>query len=511
MMYSHPRQPCRIAAGSPLFTCAAICLTLLVASSPVRAQPPAAQLPAAEPSGLQAALAIEQVLIDTIARTEKSIVAIATVRSGDERGAAPGFRADPFDRFRQDLRATQPSDPDFVPSEYGTGVVIDPRGLILTMYHVVEQGDRHWVTTAARKSYPAKIRAADPRSGLAVLEIEASDLEPITFGDASKLRKGQIVIALGNPYAIARDGQVSASWGIIANLARKAAPVPSSERAERKPTLHHFGTLIQTDAKLNFGTSGGALINLHGEMVGLTTSIAATAGYAAAAGYAVPIDATFLRVIDTLKEGREVEYGLLGVEPVNLLPEEIRAGRQGLRVGEVWAGTPAGQIGLERGDVITHVNEVRVFDADSLVLEVGKLPAASEVELRLLRDSQPQKFEVTLAKYPVRGEGVVTNRPAAWRGMRVDYPTSLPAEEYQMHARTGDIHLEGCVVITEVEKESLAWKAGLRQKMFVVELDNQRIHNPADFQAAAEAAAGPMRVRLTLPDDQQPWRTIRAE
>src|SRR4029079_8545830 len=120
-----------------------------------------------------------------------------------------------------------------------------------------------WVTTTAKRPLRAEIRGADRRSDLAVLRVTDPTtnvvFKPITFGDVKSLKKGQIVIALGNPYAIARDGRASASWGIIANLSRKSAPnLQAADAGDRKPTLHHFGTLIQTDAKLNLGTSGGA-------------------------------------------------------------------------------------------------------------------------------------------------------------------------------------------------------------------------------------------------------------
>src|SRR5262249_22946371 len=160
---------------------------------------------------------------------------------------------------------------------------------ILTAHHVLRENCDYWITTASRKTYKVQqIKAADPRSDLAVLSIKARDgeLEPIKFGDAAGLKKGQIVLALGNPYGIARDGQVSASWGIISNLSRKDGPwTTDRETRNSKPTLHHYGSLIQTDVKLNLGTSGGALVNLKGEMIGLTVSLAAGLGYEQAAGF----------------------------------------------------------------------------------------------------------------------------------------------------------------------------------------------------------------------------------
>ena len=226
------------------------------------------------PSGVDAAAAMEKVLVDAIARCEKSVVAIARVRKEQ-----PGetfqleFRPDPFGRRPTPLAPPQPTDPDFIPNEYGTGVVVDPRGLILTTYDLLGEESEYYVTTADHKVYKAAVKGADPRSNLAVLSIEAIDLTPIPLGNAAELKKGQIVISLGNPYAIARDGQASAAWGIVANLARKAPAMPSESDPTGRPTLHHYGTLIQTDAKLNLGTGGGPLLNLKGQMVGLSVDL----------------------------------------------------------------------------------------------------------------------------------------------------------------------------------------------------------------------------------------------
>ena len=206
---------------------------------------------------------MEKAMVDAIARAEKSVVAIARVRK-----ELPGeairfeFRPDAFGRRSAPAVPSQPTDRNFVPNEYGTGVVVDSRGLILTAYHVLGEDSEYYVTTSDRKLYRAWVKAADPRSDLAVLGIDVAsaasvDLPAIAFGDATTLRKGQIVLALGNPHAIARDGQASASWGIVANLARKAPPAPEDSDPTGRRTLHHFGTLIQTDAKLNLGTSGG--------------------------------------------------------------------------------------------------------------------------------------------------------------------------------------------------------------------------------------------------------------
>jgi serine protease Do len=454
---------------------------------------------AQEPSGPAAVAAIQDAVVDAIARSERSVVAIARVRK-DAPGASFGleFRPDPFGRAPMPTIEPKPTDPEFIPNEFATGVVVDPRGLILTAYHVLGEDSDYYVTTHERKVYKATVKGADPRSDLAVLEIDAKDLEPVRFGDADSLRKGQFVIALGNPYAIARDGQVSASWGIVANLARKAPPSIDESEFSRKSTLHQFGTLIQTDAKLNLGTSGGALLDLKGQMVGLTTALAATAGYEQSAGYAYPVDATFRRVVETLKQGREVEYGYLGIQPGNLPSQDVLAGLGGTRVYAVLPGTPANKYGLQVGDMITSVDGRPVYDADSLVLFVGRLPVESVVRLGVLRNNRPVDVDVTLSKYPVRGRKIVTTPAPDWRGLRVDYLTAVldPAGRVMFDSPA----MDSAVAVVEVEEGSPAWQAGFRPKDLISRVEKKPVTTPREFFAAVIGKTGP--VRLTVADPQ---------
>ena len=150
-------------------------------------------------------------------------------------------------------------------------------------------------------------------------------------------------------------------------------------------SLHQFGTLIQTDARLHLGTSGGALVNLKGEMIGLTTSLAALTGYEQPAGFAIPVDDAFRKTVDTLKQGRVPSYGFLGVQPEHLSVAERQAGKFGAQVSYVVPGTPADQAGLREEDVITHINGEKVYDKNTLFRELSRLPAESKITLTLNR------------------------------------------------------------------------------------------------------------------------------
>jgi S1-C subfamily serine protease len=457
---------------------------------------------AQEPSGLQAAAALEKVLEDSIARAERSVVAIARVRREQPGEAIPSeFHPDAFQRRPPPLAPPLPTDPNFVPNEYGTGVVVDRHGLVLTAYHVLGEDSDYYVTTCERKVYRAWVKAADPRSDLAVLSLEgaetgSADLQPVVFGDGAAVRKGQIVLVLGNPYAIARDGQASAGWGIVANLARKAPTMPGESGPSGKRTLHHFGTLIQTDAKLNLGSSGGPLVNLRGEMVGLCVSLAATAGYETSAGYAIPVDSAFRRIIETLQQGREVEYGFLGVQPANLQPEEVLAGLHGARVDTVADGTPAARYGLRKDDIITAVNGAPIYDTDALYLEVGKLDVESVARLSVLRGGQRRTIDVTVSKNRVLGKRIVTVRPEAWRGLRVDYPSAyVDPEQPNREIRTDD-----AVIVSEVEPGTPAAQSGVRRGMLVSHVDGQPVRTPKEFRAALAGKTGPVELRLAMVD-----------
>jgi len=454
-----------------------------------------------EPSAASVVASIETALVDAIDKASPSVVAISQVR-----------KRSPGESLNFEVRGgifgptpphqlPRPEDPDYIPTEYATGVVLDRRGLILTAYHVLQPDSEFFVTTSNHKRYPAWIKAADPRSDLAVLAIEADDLVPIRLGDGSKLRRGQFVVAMGNPYAVARDGQASASWGIVANLNRKAPPVVTETNSAAKPTLHHFGTLIQTDARLNLGTSGGALLDLQGRMVGLTTSLAAVSGYETAAGYAYPVNEMFRRVVDTLKRGREVEYGFLGVESANLSIAELRKGLRGIRVDRVEQGARAETFGLKIDDIVTAVNDVPIHSTDDLVRELGQLPVEATAKLQVLRDGRERTIDVKLSKYPVSGVKIVTEPRPHWRGVQVEYSTAVVDPEIRKAA--GMRFFDDRVVVLDVETDSPAWKAGLRPGSLVTHVGRRPVRTPKEFAEAVAENHGDVRLRIAGPADRK--------
>lgn len=472
-------MPKQIAVANCLLTLAcASGMCLFISASEARAQSSPA-----EPGGLAVAAAMEKVLVEAIARSEASVVAIGLFRQG---GFADG---DGFAR---------PDGPrlDSIPDAFGTGIVLDRRGLILTNYHVLREETRAYVRFGSQPFWcSVRVKAADPLSDLAVLEITDPPLakltlQPITLGEGGNLKRGQIVITLGNPYAIARDGQASAAWGIVSNLGRRAPPTGEDRSPDSRPTMHHFGTLVQTDAKLNLGTSGGALLNLKGEMVGLTTSMAALAGYEKSAGFAIAVDDTFRRVVKTLMEGKEVEYGFLGVAPADMGHIELAEGQRGVRINNVVQGTPAFEV-LRPQDVVTHVAGEPVSSSTELMLSIGRRAAGDRIGLSVLRQGRPLELTATLTKNNVPGRKIVTTPRPAWRGLRVEYPSALRSLVEAEPIPTG------CVIVTEVEPESPAAAAEIRPGMRISYVEGRPVDTPDKFLAAVGPLAGGVRLRVS--------------
>ena len=449
---------------------------------------------AENPSAVATVAAMEKVLISAIARGEKSVVAIAIFRAG---GMADSSAALGRQGFRVRNKNSVPA-LEAIPDSFATGVVIDRAGLILTNQHVLRGKPdtmRIFIRLAGRPVWEeVEVKAADPYCDLAVLELmhpkaKELKLQPVVFADATKVHKGQIVITLGNPYAIARDGSVSAGWGIVSNVHRRLPPNSYKPAPQAKPTIHHLGTLIQTDAKLNLGTSGGPLLNLQGQMIGLNTSLAALSGYEQSAGYSIAVDPFFKRALKRLSQGQEVEYGFLGIGPEELREHERRAGQRGIRVGRVIQGTPAhGLLGF--GDVVTRIEEDEIDTISDLMLAISRQTAGSRIEIAVLRQGREMILPVTLTKNRVVGDKVVTSRPAAWRGLQVEYPAAMRSLLFATQIPSG------CVLVSEVVPNSPAAEAGLKLGMQIHRVDQIPVSTPAEFARAIAKKRGEVRLGI---------------
>ncbi len=436
-------------------------------------------------------LLLQDRLAEIIEKTDLSVVAIARVG-----------KRNPED----------PTSPDFVPKEFGTGVVIGENGLILTCYHVLgdpAQNDYYvWISGTPFKvraiEKASAVIAADPWTDLAIIKVDAK-LKPIRLAPHYQPKRGQLVVSLGNPFGIAKDGNCSASIGIVSNFLRQRSVSTSSElTGQSSGRFSQYGTLLQTDAKLNRGTSGGPLINLKGEMVALTSALTAADRFDAAAGYAIPVDQTFLRTVERLKKGRSAEFGFLGIATRELTLAQRQQFKKGVVVTQVVENTPADLCGLQFGDVITHIDNKEVQSSSGLLRELSGRFAADEIEITIMRlpfpNSPPRRLELKaeLGKKKIKGRQptIGINDFSAWRGLEVDFATAVNdlASHHQL------IDAAGCVAVVEVRDGSPADKAGLKPSQFISHVQQIRVSSPEQFFDVVQKSRGRVELQLTTID-----------
>ncbi len=484
-----------------------------------------AQPPAADSATVLAS--VEDQLVKVIGSAESSVVALGILKR-----EAVAVRVDGFG-LEIPPRAADEHSPEFFPNEFGSGVLItagnspEPSAerLVLTAYHLVRGGpvvgkdmpaDRALrVRLPGRQICDAKILAADPRSDLAVLRLDLTgtkltreDLKPFKLSEPVPPRKGQFVISLGNPYAIARDGSASASWGIISNISRFPAPA-NTDKSDLLPTrrdtsIHQLGTLLHIDTRLNLGGSGGALLNLRGELIGLTTSLAAIEGYEKSVGYAIPIDANVRRVIESLAKGLEVEYGFLGLQPEDVLlaalrhlPPKVKQA-SAARVLMSFADSPAAVAGVRRDDIILAVNRQPIFGKLDLLREIGLLGPGVFAELTVWREAERREFTLhaELGKWPLSDEETLIaseQRHSEWRGLRVDYPTA----RYK-YMNWPEQRYPAAVVVTAVVPQSSAANVELQEGDFITHVEQHPVHTPDEFHAVIRKLDKPNVLVRTL-------------
>lgn len=400
---------------------------------------------------------------------------------------------------RRDMDAEKP---DEVPDFFGSGVVIDHR-LVLTCYHVVRDAKSivvrlNGINGGESRRSRASIYAADNRSDLAVLILDDQKIEtpPIKLGQGEELVKGSFIVGLSHPPTAGfRDGSPSATWGIVSNLRRRAGPVAESERGR---SIHNYGTLMQTDARMSVSGSGGAIVDLDGKLVAMTTSTAALVGGENSGCFAMPFDAGMRRVIDVLRKGEEVEYGFLGVQT------HQRGFHRGsdIALRGVSANSPAERAGLQAGDEILQVNGQSIREQDDIFLQISMGLAGRETTITFRRrgDLKLRTAKVTLVKLNNQDFGIARNRPASVYGLLVDY-ASIAAIGFDQPMLDG-------VVVREVEKGSRAEYAKLGEYTgAITEVNGTVIHNPTEFYREAEKATRANQpVRLHLADN--PPRTV---
>jgi S1-C subfamily serine protease len=343
------------------------------------------------------------VVADNVAPSVVAISASVSAVDGDET-----VRSDELNGQR--LQAIL----DRVTRTVGTGMVIDPDGYILTNEHVVAESEQLWVTTDDRKVYPAIVVGSDPRSDLAVLKIPATNLPTVTFAQPDTVRRGQWTIALGNPYGLAVAGEMAMSVGVVSALDRSLPKLSSKEN-------RLYSGLIQTTAEINPGNSGGPLFDIEGNVIGVTSAVILPQKQTCGIGFAMPVTPRLMEEIATLKQGREVTYGYLGVIVSTPTTRERRSagvrGDVGVTIDSVESKSPADGV-LKPDDMLLSVNNRAVRDSDDFVAVIGATGVDQPSAITVLRSGKPVNLQVQLGKRQLPQVAVTRqSQRLHWRGL----------------------------------------------------------------------------------------------
>jgi serine protease Do len=427
------------------------------------------------------------------ARANPAIVNIEATSRGPVPHPALEDGSDPF------KRPDNESPRDVPRRGAGSGFVIDPAGYILTNYHVVEDAERLTVKLADGRSLRARIVGSDPETDVALIKVEsARPLQTVPLGDSSQLRVGEWVCAIGNPLGYEHTLTV----GVISYLGRKLFD----------RSLDNF---IQTDAAINFGNSGGPLLNARGEVVGINAAISSRANNI---GFAVPITTATVNIPQLKAKGRVVR-GYMGLTLREADPDL----RQSLRLPEtpgalvehVFGNSPAERAGLKPYDLVVAADGRPVASVDGLIRKVASLPPGVTLQLRVWRDGHERGYDLKLAERPGRGDrvrAVDSSTPSrkdasAAIGLTVQDLTGDAARRLRLPKGT-----EGALV-SDVEPLSPAYDAEIGRGYVILEINRRPVTSAADYRRLTSAAkpGHVLAFFVLVPGGQHALRAVRVE
>jgi len=363
----------------------------------------------------------------------------------------------------------------------GSGVMIDPSGLVVTNVHVIEGADQVKVSLSDKREFEAEIMLKDSRSDLAVLRLKdvREQFPTLDFANSDELLVGDVVLAIGNPFGV---GQ-TVTHGIISALARTQVGI----------TDYQF--FIQTDAAINPGNSGGALVDMTGRLAGINTAIYSRSGGSQGIGFAIPSNMVRVVVASAKSGGKAVKRPWLGAKLQAVTPEIAES--MGLRspsgalVASVVAGSPAGRAGLKSADLITAIDGQTIDDPNAFDYRFATRPLGGAAQIDIQRGGKPYRVTVALETAPDTGrdEIVLTSR-SPFQGAKVANISPAVADELHLDADT-----QG-VVVTALAGDSTAASVGFQKGDIIVAVNNQKVAKTSDLERATSQSARLWRITL---------------
>jgi len=473
-----------------------VCGLFLVAVAVVSCSPPSdvtspqplavAAQPVVQPAGDIGASA--QPFIVIAKQAKASVVNISSVRKSknrSEQGPLPFFD-DPFFRrfFGEEFEGRIPAPRERKEEGLGSGVIVTSDGYIVTNNHVVEDADELIVSLPDKRSFKAKIVGTDPKTDVAVIKIDASNLPVLSWGDAGQLQVGELVLAVGNPFGLSQ----TVTMGIISAVGRANMGIVDYE------------DFIQTDAAINPGNSGGALVNLKSELIGINTAIFTQTGGYMGIGFAIPSNMAKSVMNSLIKYGKVVR-GWIGVsiqEVTQDLAKEFGTKEtKGALVADVMDDSPAEKAKIERGDIITSYNGTTIRDPGQLRALVAETAPGTTVTLSILRANKTQDVTVAIGELPKE-----LNKPGrrdSGSGKGEHALTGVTVEDASSQAeRFGGSKVRSGVVVTEIEADSPAERAGVRTGDIIREINRKPVRDVRDFERLTSQLTPKSSVLLLL-------------
>ena len=441
--------------------------------------------------------------IKLIKSAKPAVVQISTSRRvGRQSRNRSRDRFEDFFRFFPEFpERRQPNDPEEdednrdMPSGLGSGVIASSSGYILTNNHVIQEADDIKVTLSDGREFDAEVVGTDSGSqgtDLAVLKINADKLSSLEFGDSDQLQVGEWVVAIGSPLGLDQ----TVTRGIVSAKGRSTDDI----------RIASYADFIQTDASINRGNSGGALINIRGQLVGINTAIATGGGLSygnIGIGFAIP-SKLVQRVMTQLIEKGEVERGWLGVMIQDVdhnLSEKLEFDSpHGALITMVGKNSPAEKGGMRHGDVVLEFNGVQIRDRDHLRYVVASTGIDSTVPVKVIRQGKKRNLKITLAKRTEEAIATLSNRVAppsedadqeVFSGIQVQNLTSEMAKRYNHQDQKG-------VIVIKVKQRTAAARAGIQEGDLIQEIDWEKVENLDDYRKRLDQLKDESKVTLYI-------------
>jgi serine protease Do len=430
--------------------------------------------------------------VDVAGKAVHTVVHIKTTYGGEvsqKKESMEEYFFDPFEQFKNKLIPQGPQEAS------GSGVILTPDGYIATNNHVIDNASKIEVILNDKRSYVAELVGNDPETDLALLKIEESDLPFLSFGNSDDIQVGEWVIAVGNPFNLTS----TVTAGIVSAKGRNINLL-------RQNTEYAIENFIQTDAAVNPGNSGGALVNVKGELVGINTAIASQTGSYSGYSFAVPVNIV-RKILDDIKKYGEVKRAILGVKIQDITSELAESEGikdiKGVFVPEVVDGSAADKAGIKKGDVILKINQIEVNSSSQLQEQVSKYYPGQKVNLLISRDNALKEIEVTLRSKDGKTEYEHVAKPETKSILGATFENLTRDDKLKFKIQNG-------VKVSKLAKSPLKDK-GIPEGFIITAIDKKPVYSVKDILAMLKDKKGSTLIDGIMPDGSKDAFALRLD